>query len=207
MPGIKVSENGILKLLMNLNPNKAAGPGELKPLVLKVLREVIAAMLVVVFQRSTETGRGPKDLNNTNVCPFFKKGDISIFSNKMTNYRPISLTCALSKVLEHIFAPNLVTHLDSHQLLYVFQHGFKSKRSCETQLVMLMEDLSKNAIIGQQTDLILLDFSKAFDKVIHEKLLLKLHCCGVRGEVLHWIKAFLLHQECHKALCYALSYF
>ena len=84
-----------------------------------------------------------------------------------------------------------MTHLDSHQLLYDIQHGFRSKRSCEIQLVLLMEDLFRNAIKGQQTDFILLDFSKAFDKVSHEKLLLKLHHCGVRGQVLHWIKAFL----------------
>ena len=54
-----------------------------------------------------------------------------------------------------------------------------------------MEDLSRNAIKGQQNDLILLDFSKAFDIVSHEKLLFKLHHCGVRGQILHWIKAFL----------------
>ena len=148
-------------------------------------------MLVVIFQRSIETGRVPKDWNDANVCPLFKKGDKSIASN----YRPISLTCILCKVLEHIFASNLVTHLDSHQLLYDLQHGFRSKRSCETQLVMLMEDLSRNAIKGQQTDLILLDFSKAFDKVSHEKLLLKLHHCGVRGQVLRWVKAFLSNRS------------
>ena len=98
------------------------------------------------------------------MCPLFKKGDKSIASN----YRPISLTSILCKVLEHIFALNLVTHLDSHKLLYDIQHGFRSKRSCETQLVMLMEDLSRSDIKGQQTDLILLDFSKAFDKVSHK---------------------------------------
>ena len=57
--------------------------------------------------------------------------------------------------------------------------------------MMLMEDLTRIAVKGQQTDLILLDFSKAFDKVSHEKLLLKLHYCGVRGQVLQWIKAIL----------------
>ena len=108
---------------------------------------------------------------------------------------PISLTCILCKVLEHIVASNLVTHLDSHQLLYDLQHGFRSKRSCETQLVMLMEDMSRNAIAGQQTDLILLDFSKAFDKVSHEKLLFKLHRYGVRGHVLHWTNAFLANRS------------
>ena len=60
---------------------------------------------------------------------------------------------------------------------------------------MLMEDLSRNAIKGQQTDIILLDFSKAFDKVSHKKLLLKLHHCGVRGQVFHWIKAFLSNRS------------
>ena len=61
--------------------------------------------------------------------------------------------------------------------------------------MMLMEDVSRNAITGQQTDLILLDFSKAFDKVSHEKLLLKLHHYGIRGHVLHWIKAFLANRS------------
>ena len=121
-----------------------------------------------------------------------QKGDKSTASN----YRPISLTCILCKVLEHIVASNLVTHLDSHQLLYNLQHGFRSKRSCETQLVMLMEDMSRNAIAGQQTDLILLDFRKAFDKVSHEeKLLFKLHRYDIRGHVLHWIKAFLANRS------------
>ena len=174
-------------MLKDLNPHKAAGSDELKPLVLKEVREVIAPMLRVIFQRSIKAGRVPRDWNDANVCPLFKKGDKSAASN----YRPISLTCILCKVLEHIDASNLVTHLDSHQLLYELQHGFRSKRSCETQMVMLMEDMSLNATAGQQNDLIMLDFSKAFDKVSHEKLLLKPHRYGVRGHVLHWIKAFL----------------
>ena len=71
------------------------------------------------------------------------------------------------------------------------QHSFREKRSCETQLIMLIDELAKNMQIGKQTDLILLDFSKAFDKVAHEKLLLKLHHYGIRGDTLKWIKDFL----------------
>ena len=81
MPDIQLSENGILKLLKDLNPHKAAGPVELKPLVLKELREVIAPMLRVIFQRSIEAGRVPRDWNDANVCPLFKKGDKSTASN------------------------------------------------------------------------------------------------------------------------------
>ena len=62
-------------------------------------------------------------------------------------------------------ASNLVKHFDKHDLLYDLQHGFRDKRSCDTQLTMLCEDLARNTSAGKQTDLILLDFSKAFDKV------------------------------------------
>ena len=56
---------------------------------------------------------------------------------------------------------------------------------------MLVDELAKNMQMGKQTDLILLDFSKAFDKVAHEKLILKLHQYGIRGDTLNWIKDFL----------------
>ena len=71
------------------------------------------------------------------------------------------------------------------------QHGLREKRSCETQLTMLVEDLARNLSKGKQTDLVLLDFSKAFDKVNHSKLLWKLHQCGIGGRTLAWIRAFL----------------
>ncbi|MCG8048091.1 MAG: hypothetical protein JAY66_20795 [Candidatus Thiodiazotropha taylori] len=187
MSNISVSLNGILKLLKDLNPHKAAGPDQLKPLVLQKLRDVIAPVLQVIFQKSLDTGKVPKDWTSAFVCPLFKKGDTSLASN----YRPISLTSILCKVLEHIVSTNVVSHMDKHNLLYDLQHGFRSKRSCETQLVTLLEDLMRNSTAGSQTDLVLLDFSKAFDKVSHQKLLLKLHKYGIRGPILTWIQAFL----------------
>ena len=119
--------------------------------------------------------------------PVFKKGDKSLASN----YRPISLTCILCKVLKHILASNIVKHLDGQGLMYDLQHGFREKRSCETQLIMLIEDLARNASVGKQTNIILLDLSKAFNKVNHSKLLWKLHQYGIHGRELVWIRAFL----------------
>lgn len=171
MPDITISDKGILKLLGNLNPNKAAGPDRLKPLVLRELREQIAPVLGVIYQVSLESGQVPQDWTSANVAPLHKKGDKPIAAN----YRPISLTCILCKVLEHVVASNLVKHMDNNGLMYELQHGFRERRSCETQLAMLAEDLCRNTSQSKQTDLILLDFSKAVDMVNHEKLLLNLH--------------------------------
>ena len=187
MPNISVSLNGVLKLLKDLNPHKAAGPDQLKPIVLQRLRDVIAPVLQVNYQKSLDTGRVPNDWNTAYVCPLFKKGDTSLASN----YRPISLTSILCKVLEHIVTTNVVSHMDYHNQLYDLQHSFRSKPLCETQLGTLVEDLMRNSLAGSQTDLVLLDFSKAFDKVSHQKLLLKLHQYGIRGSSLKWIQAFL----------------
>ena len=72
------------------------------------------------------------------------------------------------------------------------KHGFRERRSCETQLIQLVEDLARNLTSGKQTDLILLDFSKAFDKVNHLKILYKLQIHGVQGKTLRWIESFLV---------------
>ena len=116
------------------------------------------------------------------MSPIFKKGDKA----DPSNYRPISLTCVLCKVLENIVASSLSKHFTELNILYELQHGFRERRSCETQLIMLIDELSKTMQIGKQT----LDFSKAFDKVAHEKLIQKLHHYGIRGDTLKWIKAF-----------------
>ena len=120
MESIFVSLNGIVKLLKDLNPHKAAEPDQIKPLVLQGLRDVIAPILQVIFERYLDTGRVPKYWSTAFVCPLFKKGDTSLASN----YRLISLISMLCKVLEHIVATNVVSHMDKHNLLYDLQHGF-----------------------------------------------------------------------------------
>ena len=73
--------------------------------------------------------------------------------------------------MEHIVASNLTWHLNENQILYELQHGFREKRSCETHLIQLVDDLGRQFTQGHQVDLVLLDFSKAFNKVNHLKLL------------------------------------
>ena len=111
-------------------------------------------------------------MEKAQVCPLVKKGD----KTEPSNYRPISLTCILCKAMEHIIASNISKHLNKYNALYELQHGFREKRSCETQLIQLVGDLGRQLTLGKQTDLVILDFSKAFDKVNHLKLLYKLAC-------------------------------
>ena len=94
--------------------------------------------------------------------------------------------------MEHIIASNISKHLNKHNALYELQHGFREKRSCETQFIQLVEDLGRQLTLGKQTDLVLLDFSKAFDKVNHLKPLYKLACFGIKGNTLKWIQLFLI---------------
>ena len=188
MPEISIDLNGALKLLSNLKPDKAAGSDEIKPVVLEELRHETAPIICLLFERSLSTGVLPSYWTKARLSPLFKKGD----KGNPANYRPISLTCILCKVMEHIIASNLARHLNNHQILYELQHGFREKRSCETQLIQLAEDLSRQLIQGKRVDLVLLDFSKAFDKVNHLKLLFKLSQHGIRANTLTWIKTFLV---------------
>ena len=94
--------------------------------------------------------------------------------------------------MEHIIVSSLIKHFNQNSILYDLQHGFRDRRSSETQLLQLIEDLARNMTEGKQTDLILLAFSKAFDKVNHFKLLYKLQVHGVQSNTLRWIESFLV---------------
>ena len=115
---------------------------------------------------------------------FFKKGS----KLQAVNYRPVSLTC---KLFEHIICKHILAHLEDHNILTDLQHGFRSARSCETQLVTTFQDLAQmHNKKGSQIDIAVLDFSKA-----HDGLLSKLKHYGVDEKIWLWIYNFLKKQE------------
>ena len=103
------------------------------------------------------------------------------------NYRPVSLTSLCCKLLEHV----IVKHLESYNILNDCQYGFRAKRSCETQILTLYQELAASLDKKSQTDMIILDFSKAFDRVPHQRLLEKVYHYGTRGTTYQWISSFL----------------
>ena len=82
-------------------------------------------------------------------------------------------------------------HFEKHGNLNDAQHGFRKRRSTETQLIVTIHDLAKGLDEKAQIDAVLLDFAKAFDKVPHKRLLCKLSHYGIRGHILKWISTFL----------------
>ena len=187
IPEFTISTNGLLKLLATLKPNKAAGPDNIRPYVLRDLREEIAPALQAIFTRTYETGRLPKQWKEANVVPIFKKGS----KHKASNYRPVSLTCICSKMFEHIMVSQINRHLKERGILILEQHGFREGLSCDTQLIDFDHDLHTMLSAHKQVDCIVMDFSKAFDKVTHGRLLTKLNRYGIRGKNLNWIEDFL----------------
>ena len=159
----EVSQEGVFKLLNGFQVHKATGPDELPSKLLKELAEELTPILTLSFQASLDQGTVPEDWKYANVVPIFKKGD----RNKPENYRPVSLTSIVCKTLEHIVCSSMHRHLEAHSILTDAQHGFRKRRSCETQLILTIQDLAKDVDNKGQTDVILLDFSKAFDKVSH----------------------------------------
>ena len=102
---------------------------------------------------------------------------------------------------------SMITHLERHNILYHLQHGFRHGRSCETQILELTTTLQANLNDRSQTDLIIMDFSKAFDKVSHPKLLAKLDHCGIRNDALKWISCFLNNHQQSVAVDSAQSHY
>ena len=155
--------------------------------MMKGLSEEIAPILASIFTQSLATGELPSDWTRAWITPVFKKGDRS----SPANYRPVSLTCIASKLKEHILCTHIRGHLDTHQILSPCNHGFRSKHSCETQLLLTTHDILKERDRGKQIDVAILDFSKAFDTVPHKRLLGKIEQFGITGDVHRWISAFL----------------
>jgi hypothetical protein len=190
-PPLQIHEKGVKKLLENLNPHKATGPDQISSRFLRELASAISPMLTLIFQASHDQSQVPDDWKGALVTPLFKKGDKS----KPSNYRPVSLTSICCKIMEHIVHSHVISFLDHNNILSDMQHGFRKKRSCETQLITTVQDLATGLNNKQQIDAILLDFSKAFDKVPHRRLSAKLHHYGIRGKTLGWINSFLSHRQ------------
>ena len=184
---IELSHGVIHHELESLQEDKAAGPDDIPSIVLKHCAFELTIPLFYLFNASLTTGKLPQDWKNAKITPIYKKGS----RNKPENYRPVSLTSQVCKVLERIVKKGITAHLSSNNLLSKQQHGFTQKRSCMTNLLETLEDWTSEVDQGNSVDCVFLDFRKAFDSVPHRRLVKKLQSYGIRGNLLAWIQDFL----------------
>jgi hypothetical protein len=184
---VTITEAIIIKKIKNLRADSAAGPDGIHPRLLKETAAEIAVPLNIIFNRSMRENVIPNDWKAAVVTPIFKKGT----RTDPGNYRPVSLTSVPCKLLESIIKDKINSHLSENKLINESQHGFIKGRSCATNVIEFMEVVTKAVDKGDSADIFYLDFSKAFDKVPRERLMVKVRAKGITGELAAWLHNWL----------------
>jgi hypothetical protein len=187
MPDLIINPEEVTTRLKALKPGKSAGPDGLHPRLLRETAEEISTQLARIYNLSLEEECLPTVWKTARVSAFPKPGDRS----KPENYRPISLTAIACKTLEAIVRDNIMQHTLSQNLFTKKQFGFIPGRSTVLQLLQVLEKWTSAIEEGQDLDIVYLDFRKAFDKVPHRRLILKLKKYNLSPQIIKWIENFL----------------
>ena len=187
---IEITQELMIEAMNELDPKSSAPDGDIPAKILKSCRQALSQPLVILWQSSLDKGIIPDQLKRQYIAPIFKKGA----KTDPANYRPVSLTSHVIKIFERVIRKQLVSFLETNNLISNKQHGFRKGRSCLTQLLGHFDNILQNHAKDIETDVIYLDYAKAFDKVDHAILLKKLSLYGVKGKLLEWLKQFLEHR-------------
>ena len=150
---IYISPTDVYKQLRQLDPNKSTGPDNICARVLKAAASELSVSVAHLFQMSMSQQKLPSDWTVSHVVPLYKKGSKA----DPANYRPVSLTSVLSKVLERIINARVRDFLNSNNVIIDGQHGFRNGRSCETQLLETIKDWCEALDTGNTLDVAFLD--------------------------------------------------
>lgn len=177
----------VRKEVERLNVAKSGGPDSIPPRILHETRDFICEPLCHIFQLSWDAGRLPTEWKEADISAIFKKGKKS----DPDNYRPVSLTSVCCKIMEKIIRHEIISYLETNGILDDRQYGFLAGRSTQLQLLNAMDRWTESLDMGKDTDVIYLDFRKAFDSVPQQRLLSKLKAMGFLGNSFEWIRDFL----------------
>ena len=173
-----------------MKDSKSPGVDGIPPKLLKEIVEQISTPIANFFILSLEEGIVPSEWKEVNITPLFNKGS----RKKPEHYRTLSLTSVACKLLETLIRDHMAEFLVKHKLINTSQHGFLKARSCQTNILCFLEEITKWVDDGSPVDAVYLDFQKAFDKVPHQRLLLKLKAHGIGNDVINWIEKWLTHR-------------
>ncbi len=183
-------------MLENLNPKKATGPDNISNAILKKCSVGLAKPLCLIFNKSLQTGVFPTRWKLANVSPILKqKGDVK----KCNFYRPISLLCCTSKILEKLIFSHIYEFLRKNQIIAPNQSGFTPGDSAIMQLTHIVNEMTLALDQGQEVVAIFLDLAKAFDVVWRKGLLFKLTRIGIRNsanfKIHDWFCSYLTNRS------------
>jgi hypothetical protein len=188
---IKITERDVADVIKCINTNKAYGPDDVSPRLIKEAGHSIVNILTKIFNKSLQLAKFPLAWKRANVLPIYKKAETFI----TTNYRPVSLLSILSKIFEKIVFKYLYNYFRDHFMISVWQSGFLPGSSTVTQLTEIYDQFCKAVGKGMEIRVVFLDISKAFDRVWHKGLLYKLKSCGITGKLLEWLKDYLTDRQ------------
>jgi hypothetical protein len=182
-----LNENLLLEEMYRINVNSAPGPDNITAKTLQFCADALVQPLLHIFKLSFQSSSLPSGWLKALVTPIYKKGDKTLASN----YRSISLTSICCKLMERIISKQLTEFALNHNVIPKEQHGFLPGRSVFTCHLHCLNKWTSDLDNSRPVDVVYLDFEKAFDRVPHRRLLLKLQHFGVRGLMLRWIQALL----------------
>ena len=186
-----VSENSILTILKAIQVSKAAGIDNLSGRFLKDGAKVLSKPISALCNLSIISEKFPNPYKVAKLKPLYKKGSVT----DPCNYRPISLLPLISKVIEKVIHNQTSTFLNSKNLLYNYQSGFRKKHSTDFCLSYLNDKILKGFDRGMMTGMILIDLQKAFDTIDHDVLLQKLYAIGFSKRIVNWFKSYLSNRS------------
>lgn len=186
LESVTVYGSDVSSSISRLKGNCSCGPDGFPPILFKRLKHCISEPLAFIYNQLLSVGYVPTEWLSAYIVPVHKKGA----TGDPANYRPISLTCVASKILERIIVNRIFNHLSLNNILHPAQHGFVKARSTLTNLMESFNDWTILVQSKQQITIVYIDFSKAFDVVCHRRLFLRLKSYGICGTLLLWLQSF-----------------
>ena len=187
LEAIEITQANVLKILKEIDPQKAMGPDKISPHMLSRCAQELAGPLTKLFQKCMHQKKWPKMWKKADVTAVYKKGDRTLASN----YRPISLLSCVGKILEKIIASALTQHLTTQKLVSLKQFGYREGMSASDLMLGLTTDWQDALNKGDDIIVVALDIAGAFDKVWHSGLLAKLESYGITGSFLDVCRDYL----------------
>jgi len=184
---IVFTELSVAAAIHKLKSNLSSGPDGLPPLFYKCTAGCLAKPLAALFTQLMSVSVVPEDWKVATIVPVFKKGT----ATNVENYRPISLTCVASKIMERIISDQMASFFLENNVINKAQHGFLKGLSTSTNLLECFNHWTISIQARKSVTIAYIDFAKAFDTVSHPKLLYRLKLYGIDGCLLKWIERFL----------------